>query len=204
MLRLDSIIYDRQKKVINDTAYEYTVVRTLVYKTGSFLNAQNDFYNKTYGGDDRMLFYTLTVAKSGKSKKRKPAGKSGPKLFAVNYNADQLYFSREELNVEHTSYTFHGVAINPGEEALAKYVPEHYAASATRRSALPSENYVEPSYMRRSMSCGYSQAYLRETTVFQAVHYSYTQNSKGLRDACYHDSGGEKGLMYSFTYQYFE
>jgi len=175
---------------------------TAVYKTGRFLNEQNNFFNKTYGGDNTRNIFTLTVTPGTKKNSGK---RHSPKQFACNYLPDQLYFSREEITVENSSFTFAGKPFNPGAQALSVYAPECYPGIKTRHSHLPCENFIEPTFMRQSMmKCGYTPSIIPETMLYQSVHYSYTQNSRGLRDTCYLGSGREKRVMYYFTYAYHE
>lgn len=201
VIRVDTLKYARQKKVINDTAYDYLVLRTNVYKTGRFLNEQNNFYNQTYGGntmENFPVFYVSTAPKKTNHKANRQ------KKFACNYLPDQLYFSREDVTVEEHRFTFRGTLFNPGEAALKMYAPECYPGIETRYADLPCEKFVEPTFMRQAMTCGSSLQHWYEYTQYPNSHYSYSQNSKGLKDTCYSDSGSGKALEYYFTYAYHE
>lgn len=205
VIRVDTIRYSRQQKIINDTAYAYKVIRTSVYKTGRFLNEQNAYYNqKQYNPDMEGPAYSLTVhtASPRNSRKKKIPR---PQKFPVNYVADQLYFSRSHVNVEDYTFTFKGNPVNPGEKGLEMYVPELYLRSVIQYSDLLCERFQEPRFMRQNYTCGYGMQRMQEYSQFQqSIYYTYSQNDRGLQDTCYSNAGSEKGPIYHFTYSFYE
>lgn len=214
VLRLDTIRYDHQKKIINDTVYTYTTVRQSIYKSGSFLNEQNKYYNDTYAGirlehyspfDLPEVYYEKGKAKA---KGRESTGTLYVReRFPVNYTADRFYFSREQTDVEDYTFTFRQQPVNPGGEALLRYVPELPERNKPKYGDLACERFDEPRFTRQAMYCGtglHEAKLYNQSQAMMIRHYTFSQNSNGLQDTCYSTRGNEQSPQYFFLYAYFE
>jgi hypothetical protein len=222
VLRMDTVRYSHQKKVINDTIYTYTAVQLTIYKSGSFLNEQNQYYNKKYSGvsiKDNSPFavppvsYYYYVKSKGKGKgKGKVKMKSKPSgtiyvtgKYPVNYPTNRFYFSYQHTDVENDSFIFGQQHVNPGEEALRLYMPEFLLRDKPKYGDLPCEQFQEPRFMQTSWVCGSGLQRARESQMMeQSIHYTYSENNNQLHDTCYTNSYGNKSPLYSFSYSYFE
>lgn len=214
VLRIDTIRYSHQKKIINDTIYTYTAVQLSIYKSGSFLNQQNQYYNDTYGGvsmENNSLFsvppvYFVKGKEKGKGKgkiKSKPSGTIYVReKYPVNYVAEHFYFSREQTDVENYTFTFQQQSVNPGEEAIYLYVSELKLRDEVKYGDLACERFDEPRFMRQAMYCGNSVRTAQEYNQMSR-YYTFSHNNN-LQDTCYSTWGSNRNPQYYFTYAYFE
>jgi hypothetical protein len=215
VLRIDTIRYSHQKKIINDTIYTYTAVQLSIHKSGSFLNQQNQYYNDTYGGvsmENNSLFsfsvppvYSVKGKGKGKGKvKSKPSGTIYVReKYPVNYAAYRFYFSRQQTDVEDYSFTFQQHPVNPGEEAIYLYVPELKHRDEVKYGDLACERFDEPRFMRQAMYCGTSARTAPEYNQMSR-YYTFSHNNNNLQDTCFSTWGSNRSPQYYFTYAYFE
>jgi hypothetical protein len=199
VLRLDTIRYVHQRKVIHDTVYDYTTIYTTIYKSGAFLNEQNKWYNKTYYME-RITPYDAFHAP------RFPFTNIYlKKILASNYTPDQFYFSRQFIDVGNYKFTYQDKPVSPDEKTLEIHCPELYRRQIPHYSDLPCEQFEEPRFMRTQMTCGSGMQRAAEYhQMMMNTRYTSSKNSNNLQDTCYTTYGGSKDPRYYFTYAYFE
>lgn len=211
VLRMDTIRYSHQKKTINDTVYTYTAVQLRIYKSGSFLNEQNKYYNDTYAGVrmENTSIFSVPVVYYVKGKARAKSKTTTGTIYVrekypVNYVTDSFYFSRQQTDVEDYAFTFQQQPVNPGEEALYLYVPELLHRNEPKYGDLACERFDEPRFRRQTWYCGTGAQIVREhNQMLMNRHYTFSQNSNNLQDTCFSTLGSDKSPQYYFSYSYF-
>jgi hypothetical protein len=208
VLRLDTIRYITQRKVINDSVYDYTTTYTTIYKSGAFINGQNQYYNANYlnvelKSDDLTWGYAITV----KGKKGKKSGTTvyQTKKFACDYTPGQFYFSAQYIDVPDFKFGYHDAPFYPSEKQLEAYIPELYLRGKPKYSDLPCEQFQEPRFTRQSFMCGTGMQEMQKYSQLQMMTtYTFSQNSNNLQDTCFTTRGSTKDPRYVFSYTYFE
>ncbi|MEI7979299.1 MAG: hypothetical protein WCI53_10680 [Bacteroidota bacterium] len=209
LIRVDTTVISLFSFKKADTMINFTRTQVTIYKNGSLINEQNDYYNKLY--INKPIKYkpinTYNIIKI----KNKLAN-SFNKKFRTNYDTSTLYKCLIHTYDNDFSSTIDSGKTNIEYKKLRKHpFVKNYRSKDSKKCISDGECFEEPTEFIRINNFRCGTAIYNEMEYSKRISKGYNLNEFGLHESYYnsyrHEDNliiSEKYILYTFKYKYFE
>lgn len=209
LIRVDTTVISLFSFRKADTIINFTRTQVMIYKNGSLINEQNDYYNKLYINKPIKYkpIYTYNIVKI----KNKLAN-SFKKKFRTNYDTSIFYKCLIQTYDNDFSSTIDSGKTYVEYKKLRKHpFVKNYRSKDSKKCISDGECFEEPTEFIRINNFRCGTAIYNEMENSKRISKGYNLNEFGLHESYYNSYRHEDktfisqiDILYTFKYKYFE
>lgn len=182
LMRTDSLFSKEITYRHYDTIMRFSHKEQVIYKTGSLLNEQNDYYNTTYLHkriEEKNLFRIRRRNVVGiKTKRHVFLSRKLP----VDFETQRLYVTCKSIEVSIFTANKDGLDIDTLKLAKHPFY-RSYHPKREIKNLVSGEDFYEPSHYEEPWDCGSGRRYKQQ----ESPIYGFTSGANGLYDTYYRE-----------------
>ena len=209
LIRVDTTVISLFSFKKADTIINFTRTQVMIYKNGSLINEQNDYYNKLL--INKPIKYKPIITYNFIKIKNKQAN-SFKKKFRTNYDTSIFYKCLIQTYDNDFSSTIDSGKTNIEYKKLRKHpFVKNYRSKDSKKCISDGERFEEPTEFIRINTYRCGTAIYNEMEYSKHISKGYNLNEFGLHESYFnsyrHEDNtiiSEKYNLYTFKYKYFE